>query len=162
MKLWKSIKRMSFGQAFRLGWVLLKRPLLIWPTWKATQQTMQVSSSLFGSSHHRSGKANAFRHALWNILICKNTVKFTKNEQKSAFWAKKITDLHEKLAKSEKIDTMMDLHNNEVGSRLFLEEIESNQSDLNDILLKKLEKSQKVAKIEEIEKVENELVYISE
>lgn len=153
---------MSPGQAFRLMWALLQRPFLIWPTWKATQQTMQECNSLYGSTHHMNGKPNAFRHALWNILICKKTLKYTKNDHKSAKWAKKVTDLHEKMAKSEVLDTMMDLHNNEIGRRLFLAKKDQNDSELKVFLLKKLEKAQKVTKIEDFRHMENELVYILE
>ncbi len=97
--------------------MLLRRPLLVYPTWKATKQTLEICDSIYGKAHHKNGKANAFRHALWNVLICQKTLKITKNKDKSAFWAQKVTHLHEKLTKNEILDTAMDLHNNAVGDR---------------------------------------------
>lgn len=123
---------------------------------------MQVCDKLYGKIHHKNGKANAFRHALWNVLICEKTLKFTKNGQKSAEWAKKVTDLHEKLAKNDELDTEMDFHNNEIGRRLFLAKKDQNESISNEFLLKMLENAQKVVKIEDFEKIDNQLVYILE
>ncbi len=123
---------------------------------------MQVCDKLYGKIHHKNGKANAFRHALWNVLICEKTLKFTKNDQKSAKWAKKVTDLHEKLAKNDILDTEMDFHNNEIGRRLFLAKKDQNESISNEFLLKMLENAQKVVKIEDFEKIDNQLVYILE
>ena len=91
MNLWKGIQRLSIKQLFRLTIVLLQRPLLIRPTWKATRQTMEICDSLYKGAHHKNGKANAFRHALWNILICQNIFKMSKNQEKSVIWAKKMT-----------------------------------------------------------------------
>ena len=141
---------------------MLGRPLLIWPTRKATRQTLKICDSLYGKAHHNNGKENAFRHALWNVLICQKTLKFTKSEEKSVIWAKKVTDLHEKLAKSEKFDTAMDLHNNEIGRKQFLEVFDQNEVKTVDFIQKSLQNSKKVSKIDEIEFYLNELVYISE
>lgn len=39
---------------------------------------MVICDDLFDRSHHKSNKANAFRHALWNILICQKNQKQRK------------------------------------------------------------------------------------
>ena len=123
---------------------------------------MEVCDSLYGKAHHKDGIENAFRHALWNVLICQKTLKITKNEEKSAFWARKVTNLHEKLAKNEVLETAMDLHNNAVGRIQFLEILDQNSAKTVDFIQKSLKNAKKVGEIEEIENYTNELVYITE
>lgn len=159
MSLWRRIRKLSIDKLSRLGFLLLKNPFQILPTWNATQQTLKICDKYFGKRHHKRGKANAFRHALWNVKICQKSLKWTKNEQKSVNWAKKVTDLFEKVAKNDPLDTAMDLHNNAIGRKLFFEQKEA---DFVQILLKMIENGQKVTKIEQIGHFENQLIYISE
>ena len=146
----------------QLTFVLMRRPLLIRPTLQATKQTMKISDTIYGKAHHKNGKANAFRHALWNIEICKKTFGVTKNVDKSIYWAKKITDLHEKLAPNATLETAMDMHNNEIGRILFISFFDQNESKIIDFVQKRAKNAQKMTKIEDIKKCRNELVYISE
>ena len=162
MSFWNSIKRLSIKQILQLTFVLMRRPLLIRPTLQATKQTMKICDSLYGKAHHKNGKANAFRHALWNIEICKKSFGVTKNVDKSIYWAKKITDLHEKMAPNARLETAMDLHNNEIGRILFKSFFDQNESLIMDFIEKKAQKAQKLTKIEDIENCKNELVYISD
>ncbi|MEM7086688.1 MAG: hypothetical protein AAF489_10930 [Bacteroidota bacterium] len=162
MNIWKRIKQLSIGQLFKLGFVFAKRPLLIGPTLRATKRTMHICYTLYGGAHHKNGKANAFRHALWNILICQNCQKKTKNDKKSIIWTEKITILYEKVTKNEILDQHMDLHNNELGIKWFRANLFANEAEIISFIQKKLENAQKVAKIEEIENLENTLIYISE
>jgi len=158
----KRIKQLSFEQMLHLTFVLIRRPLLIRPTLRATKQTMKICDSLYGKAHHKNGKANAFRHAFWNIEICRRSYSVTNNVDKSVNWAKKITDLHEKMAPNEKLETAMDIHNNEIGRILFLSFFDQNESKIIDFIKKRAKYAQKMTKIQDIEKCENELVYISE
>ena len=96
------------------------------------------------------------------MFICQKSLKFTKSEEKSVVWAKKVTDLHEKMAKGEKLDTAMDLHNNEIGRKHFLEVFNQNEEKTIDFIQKSLQNSKIVSHIDEIEIYRNELVYISE
>ncbi|MDC8002437.1 hypothetical protein POV27_00100 [Aureisphaera galaxeae] len=153
---------MSPSGIIRFGWLFLTHPLLIWPTWIATKRTFSICNELYGKSHHKSNKANAFRHAFWNLLICQKTLKKTKNAKKSADFTQKVTDLYEKATKNEEMDQAMDFHNNAIGRSLFLDFFDQNESELVNLVQKKAEKAQKVAKFEEIEQYKNELVYISE
>jgi len=82
--------------------------------------------------------------------------------QKSANWTQKITDLHEKMAKSKYLDTVMDLHNNGVGRKLFMDHSEAKEAQIISIIQEKLEQANKVSNLEEIATSENEMVYISE
>lgn len=162
MNLWKSIKRLSIKQLIRLTIVLLQRPLQIRPTILATKQTMKICDALYGKAHQKNGKANAFRHALWNVLICQQSLKTTKNVAISVNWAKKITDLHEKMAPNAKLETAMDLHNNEIGRILFKDVLGQNQSEIVIFIQKRAENARKLTQVKDIEDYKNELVYISE
>ena len=160
MNIWKRIGRLSLGQLFKLSVLFARNPLLIFPTLKATKETMSLCNSLFGKNHQLSTKANAFRHALWNILICRKTLKFTKNENKSVVWAQKFTDLYEKETKNGYVDEAMDLHNNKVGRKVFLSKKQLKNQEMIRFLLEMKEKAQKIEQIEDVIKFDSELVYI--
>ena len=119
MNIWWRIRRLKIGQLIQLSILFLSEPFLIRPTLQASKRTMAICDDLFGRSHHRSNEANAFRHALWNILICQKTLKKTKNEEKSIIWTQKVTNLYEKVTDNSNIEKEMDLHNNGVGLNLF-------------------------------------------
>ncbi len=153
---------MSLGQFFRLSLLFIGRPLLIVPTLQATKRTMKICDSLYGITHHKSNKANAFRHALWNFLICQKTTKIVKNSAKSIIWTQKVTNLYEKVTKNEILDEIMDLHNNAIGRNVFLLKKEQNEVEIVDFLQEMLKNAKKITKINEIPTTENQLVYILE
>jgi hypothetical protein len=117
---------------------------------------------LYNNTHHKSNKANAFRHALWNVLICRNVIKYAKNKQKSVFWAQKVGDLYEKVTQNEILDQEMDLHNNTVGRIFFLNHFDQKEVKIIDLLQKMSQKAQKTDKIEEMRQHRNDLVYLTE
>ena len=160
MDIWGRIKKLSIKQLWQLSITFLKRPHYILPTIRATKETMIICDKRFGRDHHLSNQANAFRHALWNFLICQKTRKLTKNNQKSIIWAKKVTVLYEKVTKNAILDEAMDLHNNAIGRKLFLDKKEGKTTEIVAFLTKKMEKAVKIDQIEEINNIENELVYI--
>ncbi|MEX0997281.1 MAG: hypothetical protein WDZ45_09560 [Flavobacteriaceae bacterium] len=123
-----------------------------------------MCDTLFGKAHHKNNETNALRHALWNILIAKNVYQKNNSVEKSVEWAKKITDLHEKLAPNTKLEMRMDLHNNEIGRNMFAEEQLQN-SDATEIISKlkeKMKSAVKVSSIQEIEKHKREFVYLED
>ncbi|QNJ97417.1 hypothetical protein ALE3EI_0842 [Constantimarinum furrinae] len=149
------------SQLVQFGFIFLKKPLLIIPTLKATKQTFSICNRLYGKAHHRGNKANAFRHALWNVLICQKTLKITKNDEKSEFWAKKVTDLYEKVTKNDPLDQAMDLHNNNIGRVVFRSKTFKNDTEIINFLQNMAENAQKVSKMNEIEDSEENLIYIA-
>ncbi len=162
MNAWSLVKQFSYKQLFKLSLLALQKPLYINPTLRATRQTISICNSHYKDRHHKNGKANAFRHALWNIMICQSVFKINKNEAKSLNWAKKITDLHEKLMPNEPLAEAMDLHNNKIG-RLHFETVKSGSIEeivtfLNGIT----ENAKKISEIKEIENYKNDLVYLLE
>lgn len=162
MNIWRHVRGLSFRQIFRLSWIALQNPLLIFPTLKATKKTMVICDRLYGKVHHKNGKANAFRHGLWNVLICNSTFRITKNKEKSKIWTQKITDLHEKLAPNEPLDTAMDLHNNEIGRQYFLKLNTRSEEEIISFLKVHTQKAKKIKDIKTILDHKNELIYLSE
>ncbi len=159
MNIWRRIWQMNFKQLVRLTFLFLKKPLLIIPTLNASKETLETCDFLFEKLHHNNGRENAFRHALWNVLICEKTLKFTKCAQKSIIWTEKVTNLYEKVTKNDLLDEAMDLHNNEIGRMLFLNE---NLSEKLILMQKMLKNAKKVTNIDEIESFHGVLIYISE
>ncbi len=137
-------------------------PLLLYPTLKATRRSMAICDLHYGDAHHKNGKANAFRHALWNILICDTTFRVTKSKKKSIDWAKRITDLHEKLAPNKPVATAMDLHNNEIGRKYFLTTNIISENEVISFLKEETRKAKKISDVKTILNHKNDLVYLLE
>lgn len=158
MQIWNRILGMSFRQMFRLAILFLKNPLLVIPTLSASKKTIEICNKHFGNAHHNNGIENAFRHALWNALLCQYSLKITKNRQKSVFWAQKVTNLYEKVTKNDRRDKAMDLHNNNIGRMLFLEQ---KTDEFEHYLLKMMRNGQKMTENDSFSFVKNKLTYIS-
>lgn len=164
MNIWKRIKNLSFKQLFLLVGTFIKRPRYFFPTHRATLKTMQICDREFKKAHHKNNVTNAFRHALWNILIAKKCCKKNHSVEKSLEWAKTTTDLHEKLAPNDELEMMMDLHNNKIGRNLFAEkQLQDLEEEAIIVILKeKMETAVKVSSIEEMEENKREFVYIED
>ncbi len=156
------IKKLSSTQLWYFVVLCLKHPLLILPTLKATKQTFQVCNELFGNEHQKSNKANAFRHALWNVLICKKSMKSLKNKQKSVFWGQKVTDLYEKVTQNEPLDEAMDLHNNAIGRMCFLNYLGKNEEEMVVFLQNRAKNAIKITYSSNLNLIANQMVYIED
>ncbi|MHA7059339.1 DUF6973 domain-containing protein [Aquimarina sp. M1] len=160
MKIRNLIRRFNFWQLFRLAGLAIQKPMYIIPTLKATKKTMMICDAIYGNLHHKNGKANAFRHALWNVLICQNTYSRSKNEEKSILWAQKVTDLHEKIAPNKAIEEAMDLHNNRLG-RLYFRVLENaTERETIAYLNSKIENAKRMSDIKNLKTFSADLVYI--
>ncbi|MFO8147657.1 MAG: hypothetical protein R6U03_09735 [Gillisia sp.] len=153
------IKSLNFWQFFELAKVLILKPLFIFPTYKATRETVKICNSHFGKKHHKNNSTNAFRHALWNFLICVKCYKASNSVEKASNWAEKITSLHEVLSPNSELAKIMDLHNNRIGRELF-EKNTSNRISIITVLKEMMENAVQVCSVEEIETVQNRLVFI--
>jgi len=162
MKIVSRISRLKFSQLLRLAGIGLRNPLLIWPTHKATIKTLLISDKLFGRAHHDHNSANAFRHALWNILICRNTIKTLKQVEEAISWAEKTTTLHENLMPNEPLEMAMDLHNNEMGRKFYLELQNASESEIIQFLKAETKEAVKIKTVEETVNLKEVLVYIEE
>lgn len=123
---------------------------------------MTICDELFGQSHHKNNRANAFRHAFWNILICQKTLKLTKNEEKSLIWTQKVTFLYEKVTQNEDLERFMDLHNNAVGRNQFLAIFNKKEEEIVELLQNMMKNAQKLIKTDQNGILSNQLIYIED
>ena len=117
---------------------------------------MQISTEHYIKKHYLNGRANAFRHALWNYLIAKNCSEWSKNKGKVLEWTKNITDWHEFAFPNRKLARKMDLHNNEIGRRLFL------KHEKESVLKEMTKKSIFIDSDSDLTVLEKQLVHIAE
>jgi len=157
--IWARIQKLSLGQLWKLSILFLSRPRLIAPTLRATHKTMEICDRLYGKEHHKSTRGNAFRHAFWNYLMCHEHYKLVKNEQKAVIWAKKVTDLYEKVTQNSIMDEKMDLHNNKIGRVQFQLNTLLNEEEMVSFFTEKAKKAVKITSVNE-NYPQNELVYI--
>lgn len=119
-EIFRILKMLVSNLNWKIVSALLSRPLLLIPTIWATVESVWYAQSFYPDIHGGNGVANAFRHTVWNALICKNSSIFT-NPHKAADWAKYTTDLHEEVFANDSFDRKMDLHNNRIGRLIFLD-----------------------------------------
>ncbi len=160
------LKTLKFKLLFSLIKLFSRNILMIYPTIRATIKSIKIVDKLYPKIHHIDNSANAFRHALWNMLLIKEMMKWNKNLSKSIKWAKKVSDWHEDFSPNSPLAREMDLHNNERG-RFFFEKHYTNhnllaKSTIVEILRKETLKSKKVNTISEIKKFKEFLVYIED
>lgn len=160
MSIWKRIRSLSLNQLFKFSMLFLRHPRLITLTINATKETFIICNTFYEEGHGKSNKGNAFRHALWNMLIAKNVIKKIKNKQKSVDWAQKVTDLYEKVTRNSVLDEQMDLHNNTIGRKLFNDFFEKDRIALIDIIYKKSTQATKIRSVQDLDNLKSDMVYI--
>ena len=154
--IFKAILQLDFKRLVKLLGLLLRHPLFAFFTLVATIKTFKITNKKFPETHHKNGKGNAFRHALWCCLIMMYCCKIS-SPQKSLKWCKQITDLHEELFVNEQIARAMDLHNNQIGMNLFMTMLEGIHRQFFETLFfmePLYEKSQEAKLISSIEEIE--------
>lgn len=162
MNTWQIIKRFKYSQLWQLFVLSIKYPLYVYPTLKATSKSLLHTKNEFPETHGKKGKANAFRHAYWNTLICFECYKWKKDRRRIVTWAKLITDKHEQLSPNDPLDECMDLHNNRIGINLFIQSSFKSEEEISKHIKNKLESAKKVETIEGVEQYPLELVYIKD
>tara|TARA_R110001632_G_scaffold43376_6_gene110006 strand:+ start:10322 stop:10726 length:405 start_codon:yes stop_codon:yes gene_type:complete len=129
-------------------------------TLKATFSVMKIAQREFPDVHGQHNKANAFRHALWNIFIANKCKRFSKNNSQIIDWTKGFTDWHEEFSPNEEIAKSMDLHNNLIGRQLFIEHKNLDINQWIEVVKSKLINAELITSIEAIENYPNQLVYL--
>lgn len=114
-----ALSSLSFTKLIRLAKLALPHPLFSFISFVATLKAFVIASRLFPETHANNGIGNAFRHALWNCLILSYCCKIS-SPQKSLLWCEKMTSMHEELFPNQPLEKEMDLHNNEIGRKLFM------------------------------------------
>ncbi len=160
MSILSIVKALKYSQLRHLFFLALKYPIFIYPTLKATSNSYNIAKKEYPKTHHLSGNGNAFRHALWNILICYECLKWKNNKIKVMAWAQIITDKHEELSPNKPLDKAMDLHNNAEGRNLFEQFDFTTINDIIEVLREKLRTSKKIELVSEIDNFRNEFVYV--
>lgn len=141
--------------------VFLSHPWFTPPTVWSTIESIMLAEEKFEDDPDKNGPANAYRHALWNILISHYCSKISSDE-KALKWAKDITDLHEKLFPNNDFDCEMDLHNNATGRQIYLETVKSGirkKVALINELDKKVSEATALTDTAEFSKYRGKLVY---
>jgi len=160
MSFWAIIKNLKLDQIWLLFIWFLKYPLFMSSTIIATYYTMKIVQKEFFDVHNKHNKANAFRHALWNLLIANQCYKLSSNLDSILNWTKKITDWHEKFSPNKEMAKLMDLHNNEIGRNRFLEWKEFITDEIVKQLKSELSTAVLVKNKVEINNSENKLIYL--
>ena len=162
MSFWKIIKELNYKQLTSLVGLFFRHPLYMIGTLQATLLTFQISQRTFPNIHGKHNKANAFRHALWNLLIAKKCAQFSNNQKSVLSWTKKITDWHEEFAPNEKLAKTMDLHNNRIGRDLYAQLSQKTVQEIEVFIIQQLNTAIKIKNIEKIENHTNQLVYLED
>ena len=119
-----TIQKMNWSKLGSLALLCLRHPLYIIPSYRATRKTVAVCDENFGSEHHKNGRANAFRHALWNALLIHYCKKWFPSVMRAKAWAKRITDWHEDFSPNTELARAMDYHNNRVGREFAMKHLD--------------------------------------
>lgn len=162
MNLWRSIQKIDWPHLMGFGWIMIKRPLLIYPIYKATQHTLSTASKLYGKAHFKSGPANAFRHAYWNVALCTTIHKRVQNPKTATAYCAEIVNYYEKSTKNLPMDHSMDYHNNQIGRNVFLSNLGENRLKVIEILQNMAKNAKKVVESGDFSKFQDSLVYLRE
>ena len=89
------------------------------------QEALHRAEHTFGGEGGTDGHADAFRHAYWNAML---TQRFGEE------WTQEYRTAHERNPDSHPTPVAMDLHNNEVGRRIALENPDASREELRDLV----------------------------
>lgn len=162
MKLAKAIHAMDFSKLWQLLCLCLRHPLYAWPSVKATRKTVAICNEEFGKAHHKNGRENAFRHALWNALLIHYCRKWYPSDSRAKAWAKKITDWHERFSVNGDLAKAMDIHNNRVGREFVMNHLEASIAQLRRLMKGLIPLSRKRTSIQEMTATPTQLVHIED
>lgn len=155
-------------------WLLANNPLLYPPFRRARNDAVSLETQYNNNIPEQTNdtRENAFRHAMWNMLIVSYSGPYFTNVADDVAWAKRITDAHESDGPDEgSIASSMDLHNNGVG-RALIEPlayrdfnwtyfvVTPDNSFLYTLLKAKADKGFLVTSATEMEQHPNDLVFI--
>lgn len=168
MNFGRIIKSLSLRQITTIIGKVISSPVMFYCFVKATIECVQLCDQHFGKAHHKNNKANAYRHALWNMFIVHYCLKRGKDLESAIKWAKDITDWHERAFVNNPLETQMDLHNNKMGRQLIKrmhvkDPAKVNQVAIDQYLMEKLQHAKKLTNNTPLIQVnEEQLVYLED
>lgn len=162
MSIGNIIRGLNFKQLLSLVAWFLKHPIYMICTMNATVLTFRISQKEFPNIHGLHNKANAFRHALWNLIIASKCHKIDNDMEAVLNWTEQITDWHEDFTPNEELMRMMDLHNNKIGREMYRSIQSSDLERMQAELKHKLSEAVLVSSIEEINIVNDALIYLKD
>jgi len=160
MLLWNIIKGVRFRLMKSVLVFLFKHPIFMVSTIIATFNVVRISQKEFPDTHGFHNKANAFRHALWNIFIAKQCSLFSRKSHEVILWTKEFTDWHEDFSPNEELSRIMDLHNNYIGRELFLKTPKSTHKQWVTLMKEQLHKPVQIVSVEDVVNYPSQLVYL--
>ena len=143
------LKSMSFAQLFKLATLFIAHPGYVFLTARASKKAMHLATQVYGNTHHKSNRGNAFRHALWTVLLGQEVYRKSDNLEKAKNWAKQFTNLHEEIFVNNQLDRAMDLHNNNFGIQKLKELVTSTETETLEFLKTEAEKAIQITQAEE-------------
>lgn len=152
---------MDFKQLWSLAGFCLRNPLYVIPTYNATRKTIKICDQKFGKAHHKNGPANAFRHALWNVLIIHRCKRWS-SIQRATTWTKRITDWHEDFSVNAPLERAMDLHNNQIGRTFAIKHKDASEQQLIQLVMVLIPLSRKHTTIEQMQQHPDTLTHIED
>lgn len=161
MSVFKVIKSIQAKQVFGLFRLFIQHPIFTLVSVKATLDTYSIAQKEFPDIHGGLNKANAFRHALWCVLLSKYCARYTREKKKAIAWAKQFTDWHEDLFVNEDLARYMDLHNNQFGLNFFSNHETLSKADFVSSLKSELELSIKIKEVPDVMET-SKMVYLED
>lgn len=159
---WKTIKRLNFQELLSLTGITLGSPIRMFKTAQATKTCMQICNREFGQTHHLHNRANAIRHALWNILILKRIYSERSNMVSMLKWTEKITTWHEDFSVNLPLERAMDMHNNAVGRYMFSEMKFMSEKEIVEKLKQKAQLARQIVDVNDTKRYFGQLVYLTD
>ncbi len=141
----------------RLWTIFRKDPRNAFAFTRATVQTLWICHRKFGSKHFGSSKENAYRHALWSLLLAKYSYSHRPYD-----WAYEMGKTHESLFANEERDRQMDLHNNQVGIEIIKRHPQKKMAFYNESLEEAFQHALQISHdtfLNDIENAPHRLVY---
>ena len=160
MLLWNIIKGVRFRLMKSVLVFLFKHPIFMVSTIIATFDVVRISQKEFPDTHGFHNKANAFRHALWNIFIAKQCALFSRKSHEVILWTKEFTDWHEDFSYNKELARIMDLHNHYIGRELFLKTPEKTHKQGVILMKEQLQKAVQIVSVEDVVNYPTQLVYL--
>ena len=155
------LKALSLPQLFKLARLFLKNPGYVFLTARASKKALQIATTHYGDKHHKSNPANAFRHALWTVLLGQAVYQRTGSLREAQNWAKQFTDLHEELFVNRKAARTMDLHNNSFGIQALRLFAAKPQEEAVMFLQEAAKNAVQIRNAKDAEAYPNKLIYLS-